>query len=283
MAGTRRVADVIKSVPTVEGAGVRLQRAFARPDRYLDPFLLLDDFGSDSPEDYLSGFPWHPHRGIETITYMLSGEVSHGDSLGNKGTIGPGDVQWMTAGSGIIHEEMPLESESLRGFQLWSNLPASQKMIEPKYRDVLAGEIPTVSLSDGIEVKVICGRVGETVGPLQDILAAPQYLDVSMDSGKTLAHPVPSDHNVFVYVIEGGGEFDNGVQPPCGEQHLVILGAGEEILVTAGARGARFLLISGKPLREPVAWGGPIVMNTQAELKLAFEEYRAGTFIKRGK
>lgn len=283
MPATRRVIEVIESMPAVEGAGVRLRRAFARPDPNLDPYLLLDDFGSDAPADYLPGFPWHPHRGIETITYMLAGEIRHGDSLGNKGAIGPGDVQWMTAGSGIIHEEMPLESKSLRGFQLWANLPASRKMIEPKYRDVGADEIPVARLSDGVEARVICGSAGGVVGPVQDISAGPQYLDITMDSGVTLVHSLPPDHNAFAYVIEGDAGFDDGVQPPCGGCHLVVLGRGEQVLVTSGRAGVRFLLASGAPLREPVAWGGPIVMNTQEELKLAFEEYRAGTFIKHGR
>lgn len=280
MAGTRRVVEVIKSAPTVEGAGVRLMRAFARPAPNLDPFLLLDDFGSDSPRDYLPGFPWHPHRGIETITYMLAGRVRHGDSLGNKGVIGPGDVQWMTAGSGIIHEEMPLESKTLRGFQLWANLPASHKMTEPKYRDVKSDAIPEVELSEGVTAKIICGAAGGVEGPVQDISAGPQYLDVSMNPGATLTHPLPEGHNAFAYVYAGEGRFDDGVQPQCGERHLVVLGDGEEVLVTAAGRDLRFILVSGAPLREPVAWGGPIVMNTQDELRQAFEEYRNGTFIK---
>jgi redox-sensitive bicupin YhaK (pirin superfamily) len=283
MSVIRQVVQVSESIPTVEGAGVKLMRAFARPDSNLDPFLLLDDFGSDSPEDYLAGFPWHPHRGIETITYMLSGRVKHADSLGNEGEIGPGDVQWMTAGSGIVHEEMPLESKALRGFQLWANLPAADKMCEPKYRDVKAADIPSVRLMDGVEAKVICGSAGGVSGPVREISTAPQYLDVTMTPGKVLAYPVPLGHNVFAYVFEGGGRFDDGVQPPCGERRLVVLGGGEEMLVSAGESGLRFLLVSGAPLQEPVAWGGPIVMNTKEELATAFEEYRSGAFIKHKK
>lgn len=280
MAKIRQVIQVIRSQPTVEGAGVRLVRAFARPESKLDPFLLFDDFGSENPQDYMAGFPWHPHRGIETITYVLDGEVAHGDSLGNKGVIGPGDMQWMTAGSGIIHEEMPLESKMLRGFQLWANLPASKKMTDPKYRDIRREEIPSVQLSEGVEAKVICGEAGGIKGPVQDIAAMPQYLDVAMRSENTLTHPIPEGHNVFAYIVEGEASFDDGVQAPCAPRHLVVMGDGDELLITVGGCGSRFLLISGEPLREPVAWGGPIVMNTHEELQQAFDEYHKGTFIK---
>jgi redox-sensitive bicupin YhaK (pirin superfamily) len=280
IAGVREVIQVIAAKPTLEGAGVRLMRAFARPDPKLDPFLLFDDFGSEVPADYLPGFPWHPHRGIETITYVLEGAVAHGDSLGNKGVIGPGEVQWMTAGSGIIHEEMPRESKRLVGFQLWANLPAAQKMIDPKYRDVRADDIPLVRTSEGVEVKVICGSVDSTAGPVKDIAIHPEYLDVAMRPGTSLSHRVSPEHNAFAYVVEGDARFDDGVQPPCGARHLVVFGAGDRVSVTAGNAGARLLLVSGAPLREPVAWGGPIVMNTQEELTQAFEDYRAGTFTK---
>jgi redox-sensitive bicupin YhaK (pirin superfamily) len=280
MVEVREVIQIIAARPTLEGAGVRLMRAFARPDPNLDPFLLFDDFGSDVADDYLPGFPWHPHRGIETITYVLEGAVAHGDSLGNKGVIGAGEVQWMTAGSGIIHEEMPQESKRLVGFQLWANLPAAQKMIDPKYRDVGADDIPLVGVSDGVEVKIICGSVGSTSGPVKDIAIHPEYLDVTMSPRSSLSHPISAEHNAFAYVVKGEARFDDGVQPPCGARHLVVFGGGDRVSVTAGSDGVRFLLISGAPLREPVAWGGPIVMNTQEELARAFEDYRNGTFIK---
>jgi redox-sensitive bicupin YhaK (pirin superfamily) len=263
----------------MEGAGVRLQRVFGRADPALDPFLLLDHFGSDDPADYLAGFPWHPHRGIETITYMLDGRVSHGDSLGNKGVIGAGDVQWMTAGSGIIHEEMPERSERLRGFQLWANLPAAHKMMAPRYRDVPQATIPCAQLAEGVEAAVICGVAGGVEGAVADIVTDPSYLDVRMERATVLTHDVQQGHNVFAYLFEGAGQLEEG-----GElveaSRLVIFGDGDQVRITAGHDGARFLLISGRPIGEPVAWRGPIVMNTDDELRIAFEEYREGTFIK---
>jgi redox-sensitive bicupin YhaK (pirin superfamily) len=280
MGETRRVVSVEPSRPTMEGAGVSLRRAFGRADTSLDPFLLLDDFGSDDPADYLAGFPWHPHRGIETITYMLEGRVTHGDSLGNEGSIGPGDVQWMTAGSGIVHEEMPQRSERLRGFQLWANLPASRKMMDPRYRDVPAESIPTATLADQVEAKVICGEAAGVTGPVTDVVTDPSYLDVTMSAGATLVRRIPRGYNAFAYVFEGAARF-NGSGDAVGARYLVVLGDGDEVGIAAGEDRARFLLVCGRPIREPVAWRGPIVMNTDEELRLAFEEYGRGTFIKR--
>ncbi|MDY0000404.1 MAG: pirin family protein [Polyangia bacterium] len=282
MAEVRQVRELIASQPTVEGAGVRLRRVFGfgGVERF-DPFLLLDHFGSSNPEDYLAGFPWHPHRGIETITYMLDGLVEHGDSLGNSGTIGGGDVQWMTAGSGIIHQEMPRPGPSgqMWGFQLWANLPASQKMMDPRYRDLSSDMIPEVGLPGGGRAKVIAGSIGGASGPMDDIVIAPELLDLGLPPGGGFVHPTPRGHTLFVFVFEGAASF-GGEQVPRG--HLALMGAGDSLVAEAGKEGARFLLVSGKPLGEPIAWRGPIVMNTQAELQLAFEEFRAGTFVKVG-
>jgi len=279
MSRPRPVLSVTETKLTMEGAGVRLNRAFGRAHERLDPFLLLDDFGSENPDDYLAGFPWHPHRGIETITYILEGEVRHGDSLGNSGTIRAGDVQWMTAGSGIVHEEMPLRSTRLRGFQLWANLPSTDKMMCPRYQDVTADSIPTAQLAEGVEAKVICGTIGEVEGPVQDIVTEPRYLDVSLSPHKEFSFPLDPAHNSFAYVIEGDGRF--GTKPAdVGIRQLVTFGEGDSVEVKANGAGLRFLLVSGKPIREPVAWGGPIVMNTQNELSHAFSEYRSGEFIK---
>ena len=300
MASTRKIKKVWKSKPTLEGAGVHLKRAFGYNEVPLfDPFLLLDDFHSNNPQHYLKGFPWHPHRGIETITYVHQGRVEHGDSMGNSGVIASGDVQWMTAGSGIIHQEMPKGREDglMWGFQLWANLPASHKMIGPRYRGLLAGEIPEAGLKGGIKVKVICGEVGGVKGPVRDVVVSPEYLDVTMPTGTTFTHPVRRGHTVFAYVIEGEGYFDperdayahdavglNYFDFPrrcvCGAETLVLYGDGDEVVVTAQAGPLRFLLVSGKPIGEPVAWYGPIVMNTQDELRVAFEEYEKGTFIR---
>jgi redox-sensitive bicupin YhaK (pirin superfamily) len=297
---TRTIAKVLKSRPTIEGAGVHLKRAFAfREVPAFDPFLLFDDFRSDDPEHYLKGFPWHPHRGIETITYVLDGEVDHGDSMGNRGVIRAGDVQWMTAGSGIIHQEMPKgdPSERMGGFQLWANLPASHKMMDPRYRDVRSSEIPVVELSGGVRARVICGEVAGTRGPVRDIVTDPAYFDVTVPAGARFVHPTPLDHNVFAYVIGGNARFCEGRdpfsyeavganyfdlerKPLLGNESLVLFGAGEEIAVTTENEPVRFLLMSGRPIREPVAWYGPIVMNTQEELRIAFDEYQRGTFIK---
>ena len=300
MTTPRKIRKVFKSKPVIEGAGVHLKRAFGFSQvPLLDPFLLLDDFRSDNPQHYLKGFPWHPHRGIETITYVLAGDVEHGDSMGNKGDIATGDVQWMTAGSGIIHQEMPKGDGQGRmaGFQLWANLPARQKMMEPRYRDVLAGQIPKIRLDNGTEIKIICGRVGDIQGPVRDIVIDPQYLDISIPPQSSYTHPTSEGHTVFVYVIAGQGYFcqekkpftyeaegvnyfDMQRDPSLGNETLVLFEDGDHVVASTADSGIRFLLISGKPLGEPVAWYGPIVMNTQEELRLAFEEYHQGTFIK---
>jgi redox-sensitive bicupin YhaK (pirin superfamily) len=279
----RRIERILRSQPTVEGAGVRLKRAFGFSEvPALDPFLLLDDFHSKDPADYLSGFPYHPHRGIETITYLLQGEVAHEDSLGNSGLIGPGDVQWMTAGSGIIHQEMPWGDEMGRlwGFQLWANLPASHKMMAPRYQGIEREQIPEVTLDGGATVRVIAGEVAGTRGPVEGIVTDPTYLDVTLPAGAQLVHAVEPDHTVVAYVIEGRGSFSEEGGTPIGPETVVLLGPGERVSVSTHDGTVRFLLMSGRPLREPVAWRGPIVMNMQEELRTAFEEYRRGTFIK---
>jgi quercetin 2,3-dioxygenase len=280
---TRKISRVSTSMPTLEGAGVHLQRAFANQDVELfDPFLLLDDFRSDTPEHYLKGFPWHPHRGIETITYVLKGDVEHGDSFGNQGDISCGDVQWMTAGSGIIHQEMPKGDKEgkMEGFQLWANLPAADKMMHPRYRDIKAAQIPTVTLDNGAKIKVICGQLGSVRGPVEDVVIEPEYLDVQLPPGATFIHQTPPKHTVFAYVHAGSGRFDEETTTPLGNRSLVLFEQGEQVSITAGEAELRFLLVAGKPLGEPIAWGGPIVMNTQAELQLAFAELQQGTFIK---
>jgi hypothetical protein len=294
------IRKVIKSRPTIEGAGVHLHRAigWGRPEIY-DPFLLLDDFRSDEPDLYVKGFPWHPHRGMETITYVLRGEVDHADSLGNRGAIAPGDVQWMTAGSGIIHQEMPKGDPqgAMYGFQLWANLPAASKMTEPRYRGIASGEIPEVADAGGAVIKVIAGSVGGVVGPVRDVVTSPEYLDVNLPPGRSFTHPTPRGHTVFAYVIGGKGAFCQKNDPYSyeeegenyfdmkrsrllGDRHLVLFGDGDRVSVTAEVEPVRFLLISGKPIGEPIAWSGPIVMNTQEELRIAFEELDRNTFIK---
>jgi hypothetical protein len=278
----RTVREARTAYPTLEGAGVKLHRVFGFGDeKETDPFLLLDDFRSERPEEYKAGFPWHPHRGIETITYVLAGEVDHGDSLGNAGTIGPGDVQWMTAGSGIIHQEMPRGEGDGRmyGFQLWANLPAAEKMGAPKYRGITSGEIPAVEGADGSVVRVICGSFEGTVGPVDDVAIAPEYFDVSLPAGGEFQRDVPSGKTLLVYVIEGEIE---AKAAEGGNRSLLLFGDGEETRITAGGEGARFLFITGTPLEEPIAWRGPIVMNSEEELQRAFEEFRAGTFVKEG-
>lgn len=296
---TRSVAQITKAKPTLEGAGVHLRRAFGFGDTAAhDPFLLLDDFRNDIPRDYLSGFPWHPHRGIETITYVLAGTVEHGDSLGSSGVIGPGDVQWMTAGKGIIHQEMPKGDAAgrMHGFQLWANLPARLKMMDPRYQGVTAAEIPVVTDDDGTEVRVVCGSFRGTSGPVDGVAAAPIYLDVCVPPRTQKSIPVEPARNAFAYVFAGAGSFCNAsgplavptepvawadTTPPsqADNRSLVRFGPGDEVVVHAGDDGIRFLLVSGIPLQEPVAWYGPIVMNTQEELRRAFEELRAGTFL----
>jgi len=303
MKSVRKIRKIWKSVPTLEGAGVHLKRAFGYNQVPLfDPFLLLDDFHSDEPEHYLKGFPWHPHRGIETITYVHQGRVEHGDSMGNKGIINSGDVQWMTAGSGIIHQEMPKGRDDglMWGFQLWANLPAANKMMAPRYRGITSQQIPEATLDGKIKVSVICGEVAGVKGPVQDVVVAPEYLDVTVPAETTFIHPVRPGHTAFAYVVEGEGYFDaerdafaremvgaNYFDFPrrcvCGAEHLVLYGDGDAVSVTTQDKPVRFLLVSGRPIREPVAWYGPIVMNTQEELRIAFEEYEAGTFIKQGR
>ena len=283
----RKIRVSLKSRSTFEGAGVRLKRAFGYADESLDPFLLLDDFHSDDPRDYIKGFPWHPHRGIETITYMLHGKVEHGDSLGNIGVIQEGDVQWMTAGSGIIHQEMPKKGNQdtlLWGFQLWANLPSSHKMMNPRYRDIKKEQIPELYLNNNaVKVKIISGEIDGTKGPVQDIITDPEYLDIEIAPQSEFRHKIKRGNNVLAYVIEGEGFFDQNRAELISKENLVIFNDGDEVLISTNDKSVRFLLISGKPIREPVAWRGPIVMNTEEELNLAFIEYQNGTFIKHNK
>jgi len=286
----------------MEGAGVKLRRAFGFGETGdYDPFLLLDDFRNENPDDYRAGFPWHPHRGIETITYVLKGTVDHGDSLGNRGTLGAGDVQWMTAGRGILHQEMPQGDPQgkMHGFQLWANLPSSLKMTAPRYQDVPAAEIPDVVDDDGTRVRIVCGDFRGKRGPVDGVAAEPRYLDVWVPPGKRKTLPVETERHAFAYVFEGSGTFSHASQPfgvltekaagngdevlireKTGNRSLVLFDSGDEVTVEAGDEGIRFLLVSGKPIQEPVAWYGPIVMNTQAELQQAVSELRNGTFIK---
>ena len=300
MYGPRLIRKVFKSKPVIEGAGVHLKRAFGFGEVGLfDPFLLLDDFRSGEPGHYLRGFPWHPHRGIETITYVLCGDVEHGDSMGNRGSITAGDVQWMTAGSGVVHQEMPKGDSRgrLEGFQLWANLPAASKMMAPRYRDVKATQIPEITLDGGVRIKIICGRVGGTEGPVRDIVIDPEYLDISVPPGTTFTHSTKGEHTVLAYVIGGNGYFCPEKKPFTFEaegvnyfdmrgtarvdnETLVLFDRGDRVFVQTEEEPLRFLLISGKPINETVAWYGPIVMNTREELRIAFEEYERGTFIK---
>jgi redox-sensitive bicupin YhaK (pirin superfamily) len=294
----RPVKRVQQSTPVIEGAGVHLRRAFGFGDTdEFDPFLLLDDFRNDTPDAYLAGFPWHPHRGIETITYVLAGTVDHGDSLGNRGSLGAGDVQWMTAGRGILHQEMPQGDPKgrMHGFQLWANLPSSLKMTAPRYQDVQAASIPEAVDDDGTRVRVICGDFWGKKGPVEGVAADPRYLDVFVPPGVRKRLPVETTRHAFAYVFEGAGSFRDASEPrgvqtelvgtdavvidPIGNRSLVVFDRGDEVVVTAGPAGVRFLLVSGQPIAEPVAWRGPIVMNTQAELQQAWTELRNGTFI----
>jgi quercetin 2,3-dioxygenase len=302
----RPVKDVIHPKPTLEGAGVRLQRGFGFGNTSeFDPFLLFDDFRNDNPDDYLAGFPWHPHRGIETITYVLAGTVEHGDSLGNRGSLGAGDVQWMTAGRGILHQEMPQGDPQgrMHGFQLWANLPASLKLTAPRYQDVVAKDVPEVTDDDGTRVRVVCGEFWGQKGPVEGVAADPRYLDISVAPGKQKRLPVESSRHAFAYVFAGSGRFRDasapqavhneltgGYDPPSppatadgrdlGNRSLVLFDSGDEIVVQAGDEGIRFLLVSGRPIEEPVAWYGPIVMNTQSEIRQAMRELQLGTFIR---
>jgi redox-sensitive bicupin YhaK (pirin superfamily) len=280
----RSVQESFMSRPTIEGAGVYLRRALGPGEAgTADPFLLLDDFHSRNPEDYVAGFPWHPHRGIETVTYMIRGVVEHGDSIGNKGAITSGDVQWMTAGNGILHQEMPQRFKGMfQGFQLWVNLPASHKMMKPRYRDVRSEQIPSHSPERGVDIKVVAGKSDGVEGPVKDLVVETEYLDVSLAAGRTFVHQVKKGNTALAYVFEGSALLSPESKSEIGAEKVVVFGEGPEIEVHTGANHARFLLISGRPLREPIAWGGPIVMNTQAELDLAFEELRNGEFIKRG-
>lgn len=279
----RAVRDVLASRATIEGAGVHLLRAFgsAHVPR-LDPFLLLDDFRSSIPDEYLAGFPWHPHRGIETITYMLEGRVEHEDSLKNSGIIGPGDVQWMTAGAGIIHQEMPKPNTEGRmgGFQLWANLPASQKMMLPRYREVLSAQIPEMEHESGARIRIICGEIDGVRGAVEDIVTEPEYLDVVLPSGGTLEHPIPPGLTAIAYVFEGSARFGSDAEDEVSSEHLVAFDEGDTVRIRAGDNGVRLLLLAGRPIGEPIAWGGPIVMNTEEELLTAFAQYREGTFLE---
>jgi redox-sensitive bicupin YhaK (pirin superfamily) len=296
----RPIKDVIRAKPTLEGAGVKLQRAFGfGKTSEFDPFLLFDDFRNENPDDYLAGFPWHPHRGIETITYVLAGNVEHGDSLGNRGSLGAGDVQWMTAGSGIMHQEMPRGDATgrMHGFQLWANLPSSLKMTNPRYQDVASRDIPEAVEDDGTRVRVICGEFWGQRGPVEGVAADPRYLDVSVPPGQRRRLPVDRAHHAFAYVFAGSGTFRDASSPQgvrneldgasaatdaseIGNRHLVLFDRGDEVTVQAGEEGIRFLLVSGRPLDEPVAWYGPIVMNTAEQLRQAMADLRDGTFIK---
>jgi redox-sensitive bicupin YhaK (pirin superfamily) len=283
MTQVRAVERVLRAYPTVEGAGVRLHRAFGSYEvPQFDPFLMLDDFRAPRPEDYLAGFPTHPHRGIETVTYMLKGSVKHKDSMGNAGSVNAGDVQWMTAGSGIIHSEMPKPVKGqMGGFQLWVNLPRSHKMMNPRYQEITHNQIPTVSPHKGVTIHVICGMVKGVKGPVRDIVADPEYFDVSMDPDAVFSHPVREGYTAFAYVIGGEGTFDPREGYQMNNRDLVLFGNGPSIWARSSGRGFRFLFFSGKPIHEPVAWRGPIVMSTTDELRLAFREYEEGTFIKK--
>jgi len=298
----RPVKRVLEAMLTMEGAGVHLRRAFGFGDTgETDPFLLFDDFRNDRPADYLAGFPWHPHRGIETITYVLAGTVEHGDSLGNQGSLGAGDIQWMTAGSGILHQEMPKGDPAgrMHGFQLWANLPSALKMTRPRYQDIGARDIPTVTDDDGTAVRVICGSFWGKSGPVEGVAADPVYLDITIPPGRRKVLPVEVARHAFAYVFEGSGKFRDSSEPfgvltekdgieetvvreQTGNRSLVLFDRGDEVVVHAGEQGIRFLLVSGKPIEEPVAWYGPIVMNTAAELQQAVAELRNGTFLKQG-
>ena len=279
----RKVSGLISGKHAIDGAGVKLFRLFSNSEAsLLDPFLLLDSFGSDKPEDYIAGFPWHPHRGIETVTYVQHGEVEHADSLGNKGVIGDGEVQWMTAGSGIIHQEMPKKADGRSiGFQLWVNLPAREKMCAPKYRGISSRDIPETRIG-GALAKVICGKVNGVAGPVHGLAVEAEYLDVSMPARSSMAHKSKPAHNAFAFVYEGEAHFGSA-RTAVKEGQVALFSAGNEISAHTDGSPAKFLLVSGIPLHEPIAWGGPIVMNTEDELAQAFDELRKGTFIKAGK
>jgi len=278
----RKIDRLSRSRLTLEGAGVRLKRAFGSADvPRFDPFLMLDDFHSDRPADYMAGFPWHPHRGIETVTYMISGEVEHGDSLGNNGVIQSGEVQWMTAGSGIVHQEMPRRQKgALWGLQLWVSLPASHKMMGPRYRDIRADDIPACRLESGGVVRVVAGSFNGCPGPVRDLIGNPEYLDVSFPGPAEFEHAIAKGQTAFAYVLEGEGRFTPGQEKVITAESLLLYSDGDKVSIKSEKAGLRFVLISGRPLQEPIAWRGPIVMNTEEELDVAFAEYRNGTFIK---
>jgi quercetin 2,3-dioxygenase len=276
----RKVTHILKSRPGMDGAGVKLMRVFGHSELpSLDPFLLLDEFASTNPQDYLAGFPWHPHRGMETVTYMLNGQAQHEDNLGNKGTIKSGELQWMSAGSGIIHQEMPKRTEGLlRGMQLWVNLPKSHKMAPPNYQDVRQNDVPIAELEKGVHAKIIAGKIGKKTGPIKDIVADISYAHFSVSENKEFILPVDKNHNVFAYLLEGKGSF--GTQTTLEKGSLALFDKGDQISIKTANSPLEFLLVSGKPLNEPIAWAGPIVMNTDAELEKAYSELRDGTFIK---
>ncbi len=282
METNRKISRIIHGQPTSDGAGVRLTRIFGFYEQgLLDPFLMLDYFGSENPNDYIAGFPWHPHRGMETVTYMLDGKVEHSDSMGNSGVIGKGDIQWMTAGSGIIHQEMPQNTGGrMGGFQLWVNLPKSAKMIAPRYQDIPASKVQTVTLENGVKVKVLAGTFQGTRGPVENIIADPEYFDVEMPENSEFVMPVNTDYTVFAYLYEGSARFDENRTDPMRAGQGALFGKGPQVKAMTGASKARFILISGKPIGEPIAWRGPIVMNTEAELNEAFKELREDQFIK---
>lgn len=299
----RPVKRIARAQPTIEGAGVHLNRAFGFGDpSEFDPFLLLDDFRNERPADYLAGFPWHPHRGIETITYVLAGSVEHGDSMGNRGVIGAGDIQWMTAGRGILHQEMPKGNDSgrMHGFQLWANLPAALKMTDPRYQEIKSNDIPEVTEDDGTVARIVCGQFWGKRGPVEGIAADPVYIDVTVPPGRRRTLPVETASHAFAYVFDGSGKFCNASAPlavptesvgrydttpptEADNRSLILFDRGDEVTVEAGEKGIRFLLVSGRPLREPVAWYGPIVMNTQEQLQRAFKELQEGTFLKQSR
>ncbi len=278
----RKIEHIIHGQPTSDGAGVKLTRIFGHGEQeLLDPFLLLDYFGSDNPDDFMAGFPWHPHRGMETVTYMLDGKVEHSDSMGNSGVIGKGDIQWMTAGSGIIHQEMPkFEDGRNFGFQLWVNLPASSKMITPRYQDIPSARVPVVELENGTRVKVLAGSFNGVRGPVESIIVDPEYFDVEMPGGAEFVAPVEPGYTVFVYVYEGSASFGESGAAELYAGAGAVFGRGNRVKSCSGASGVKFILISGKPIGESIAWRGPIVMNTEEELAAAFRELREGRFIR---
>lgn len=285
MVQIRKIKKILNSIPTIEGAGVKLKRVFGQHHiDLLDPFLLLDNFHSNNPDDYINGFPWHPHRGIETITYVLHGEVEHKDSMGNKGNINSGDIQWMTAGNGIIHQEMPKGQKNglIQGFQLWANLPASQKMMNPRYQGIQAKQIPEIKLDNNTIIKIICGEINGIKGPVTDIIITPEYLDITVPPKTRFTHKIRKGHTVFAYLINGSGHFHPELHENCfaNSEELVIFEDGDEVEISTNNESLRFLLVSGKPIHEPISWYGPIVMNTQEEITKAFDDYQNGTFIK---